>query len=264
MTVPDATTMRAILYSRVSTGRQTEGSSLEAQEAKCRRRAEDRGYEVVAVLCDAGLSGKDMARRPELMRAVAMLKVGLADALIVASVSRLSRSMADLSVLLRDHFAPRKGRKLAAALISVDEDFDTSTPAGRAMCQLLGVFAEFERSMVSARCSDSAAHNKAAGRCVGVAPYGWRGARRTGIANSGSWSRTRRSWSMSPSPSACGRRVRRCRQSATNSTRSGTGRGSAVPLLRIRPGRCCCRPSRRLRGSRHDRGSRVRPPRGAR
>ena len=103
-----------------------------------------------------------------------MVKAGLVDGIVVASLSRLSRSMADLSALIRDHFQPRKGRRASAALISVGEAFDTGTPAGRAMAQLLGVFAELEREMTSARCYKSAMHNRAQGRCVGSAPYGWR------------------------------------------------------------------------------------------
>ena len=128
--------MRIVGYARVSTGRQTEGSSLEAQAAKIRDYAQAHGHELVEVLVDAGLSGKAMDHRPALLKALAMVKLGTVDGIVVASLSRLSRSMADLSALIRDHFQPRKGRRASAALISVGEAFDTGTPAGRAMAQL--------------------------------------------------------------------------------------------------------------------------------
>jgi DNA invertase Pin-like site-specific DNA recombinase len=181
------------------------------------------GHEVVHVFVDAGLSGKAMDHRPDLLKALAMVKAGLVDGIVVASLSRLSRSMADLSALIRDHFQPRKGkgRRAAAALISVSEAFDTGSPAGRAMCQLLGVFAELEREMTSARCYDSAQHNKAQGRCVGTCLMAsGRSARRA--TSSASSCRTSPSSRLSGWPNACERRDGPCWRSATSCTALAT------------------------------------------
>jgi DNA invertase Pin-like site-specific DNA recombinase len=81
--------------------------------------------------------------RPELHRALDQLREG--DILVVWKLDRLSRSLKDLLHILE------KISDAGAGFRSLTENIDTSTPAGRMMLQMIGVFAEFERSMVRER-----------------------------------------------------------------------------------------------------------------
>jgi site-specific DNA recombinase len=87
---------QAIGYIRVSTEKQAnEGVSLEAQEARINAWCAANGYELVLPLSvDAGISGKKMENRPELLKALSSMKKGMA--LVSYSLSRLARSTKDL------------------------------------------------------------------------------------------------------------------------------------------------------------------------
>src|SRR4051812_25655214 len=107
---------RTIAYLRVSTDKQAErGVSLDAQRAKVKAYAELYDLELVEVVVDAGESAKFL-NRPDLQRALGMLKRHEADALLVVKLDRLTRSVVDLGRLVEGHFAPGK-----AALLSVGE-----------------------------------------------------------------------------------------------------------------------------------------------
>ena len=84
-----------------------------------------------------------MAYRPALDAALRSLKVG--DVLVVYKVDRLARSLSDLLAILR------RIEEAGAEFQSLTEPIDTTTPAGRLMLQLLGAFAEFERSLIRER-----------------------------------------------------------------------------------------------------------------
>ena len=81
--------------------------------------------------------------RPELHRALDQLRQG--DVLVVWKLDRLSRSLKDMLLILE------KITEAGAGFRSLTEHIDTTTPAGRMMLQMLGSFAEFERSMVRER-----------------------------------------------------------------------------------------------------------------
>jgi DNA invertase Pin-like site-specific DNA recombinase len=81
--------------------------------------------------------------RPELHRALDQLREG--DVLVVWKLDRLSRSLKDMLLILE------KITEAGAGFRSLTEHIDTTTPAGRMMLQMLGSFAEFERSMVRER-----------------------------------------------------------------------------------------------------------------
>src|SRR5690349_20842452 len=92
--------MQVLGYARVSTGEQADSrAGLEAQraaiEAECRRR----GWTIVEMIEDAGYSAKDL-KRPGIKRALEELGRGRADALVVAKLDRLSRSMIDFTALM--------------------------------------------------------------------------------------------------------------------------------------------------------------------
>jgi site-specific DNA recombinase len=158
---------QAIAYIRVSTHQQaTEGVSLEAQQARIRAWCETNGYELAEVCIDAGIGGSRMDNRPELQRALQALKKG--SALVVYSLSRLGRSTKDIlniSDLLQNK---------QADLVSLTEQFDTTTAAGKLMFGMMALLSEFERGLVSERTKMALAQKKANGEVYSPTPYGYR------------------------------------------------------------------------------------------
>lgn len=133
---------RAAIYCRVSQDSQT----VENQLLALKEVAERSGWSIVHVFTDEGISGaKGRDQRPGLdamMKAVARREVDLVAAW---SVDRLGRSLSDLVGLLSDLHSQ------GCDLFLHQQAIDTSTPSGKMLFQLLGVFAEFERSMIVAR-----------------------------------------------------------------------------------------------------------------
>ena len=123
---------RAVAYVRVSTDKQAStGLSLDAQRTKVTAYARLYDLELIDVIVDAGASAKTL-ERPGLTRALAMLEYGQADALVVVKLDRLTRSVRDLGHLLDRYFA--KGQW---ALMSVSENIDTRSAAGRLVLNVL-------------------------------------------------------------------------------------------------------------------------------
>lgn len=159
---PAGTPLRAVLYTRVSTAEQAEsGAGLAAQETVLRAEAVRRGWIVVDHLTDAGASGKSLTGRPALAQALQHVTSGTADALVVAKLDRLSRSLLDFAgVMARAH---REGW----ALVALDVDVDTTTPSGRLVANVMASVAEWERETIGARTRDSLAARKAQGVVLG-------------------------------------------------------------------------------------------------
>jgi DNA invertase Pin-like site-specific DNA recombinase len=151
---------RAAFYLRVSAGEQT----TENQRQALKTAAEQRGWQIVATYDDAGISGsKGRDKRPGLDTALKDAARGRYDVLCAWSVDRLGRSLLDLISGLQDLHAAR------VDLFLHQQALDTTTPAGRAMFGMLGVFAEFERSMIVARVNAGLARAKASGTKSGKA-----------------------------------------------------------------------------------------------
>jgi hypothetical protein len=141
---------RTIAYLRVSTDKQADrGVSLDAQRAKATAYAELYDLELVEVIVDAGESAKSLDR-PGLKRALGMLKAGEAEALLVVKLDRLTRSVVDLGTLLERYFAPGK-----AALLSVGEQIDTRSAAGRLVLNVLASVSQWEREAIGERVTSS-------------------------------------------------------------------------------------------------------------
>jgi DNA invertase Pin-like site-specific DNA recombinase len=88
-------------YARVSTAGQAEsGLSLSAQEEKIRAMAVVRGSELTELIVDAGESAKSL-KRPGITRVLSLVETGRVDAVIIAKLDRLTRSVADLAALLK-------------------------------------------------------------------------------------------------------------------------------------------------------------------
>lgn len=134
--------MIAIGYVRVSTDRQAEqGVSLEAQEAKIRAMATVQGNELIEVIIDAGESAENLSR-PGLARLMQLVGAGAVQAVIVAKLDRLTRSVKDLSALL-ELFEKKK-----VALVSVAESLDTGSAAGRLVITIMGAVSQWEREAI--------------------------------------------------------------------------------------------------------------------
>ena len=151
---------RVGIYARVSTGEQTTQNQLR----ELRTWAKNAGHNVVSVFEDAGISGaKGRDKRPGFD---AMLKAATRrefDVLAVWSSDRIGRSMPDLLETLQTIRATGLG------LYIHTQALDTTTPAGRALYQMLGVFAELEREMIVARVNAGMARAKANGTKSGKA-----------------------------------------------------------------------------------------------
>ena len=160
--------MKAIGYIRASTQGQVEdGVSLDAQEAKVRSWADLNNAAEVVIFRDEGISGKRSDNRPGLQDALAM--VGKGDALIVYSLSRLSRSTKDTLILSEILL------KKEADLVSLSEKIDTTTAAGKMVFRMLAVLSEFERDQISDRTRFALAHKKANGeKTGGTVPFGYK------------------------------------------------------------------------------------------
>ena len=146
--------LRAALYARVSTDRQ----STENQLCELRQSAQRQGWEVVGEFVDTGISGaKGRKDRPQLD---ALLKgVSRKDFDVVASwsVDRLGRSLIDLVSLLQELHST------GVDLYLHQQGINTTTPAGKALFGMMGVFAEFERGMIQERVRSGMARAKAKG-----------------------------------------------------------------------------------------------------
>ena len=161
---------RTVAYIRVSTDKQAEhGVSLEAQRAKVEAYASLYDLELVAVLVDAGVSAKSL-NRPALTEALSMVSTGKADALLVVKLDRLTRSVKDLGTLVDRYFARENG----PALMSVSEQIDTRSAAGRLVLNVLASVAQWEREATGERTSAAMAHKRSLGEYTGGRlPYGW-------------------------------------------------------------------------------------------
>ena len=133
---------RVAIYLRVSTDRQT----TDNQRRELKAVAERSGWQVVKVFEDAGVSGaKGRDHRPGLDAMMKAVNAKEFDLVATWSVDRLGRSLTDLLTILQG--LQDKG----VDLFLHQQGLDTSTTAGKAMFQMLGVFAEFERGIIKER-----------------------------------------------------------------------------------------------------------------
>lgn len=157
---------KAAAYTRVSTTRQaTEGLSLGEQDKRVRAYIKDKGWKLLDVFTDAGISGRK-DDRPELTKMLARL--GEIDVIVVPALSRLGRSNRHL----QDIF----GRLEAAdvELVSLSENIDTSTPTGNLLRNVLASLSQFEADLIGERVASSARARAVSGRPHGRASYGYR------------------------------------------------------------------------------------------
>jgi len=151
-------TRRAAICARVSTDNQT----TENQIRELRQHAKRMGWEIVQKYVDQGISGaKGREQRPAYDQ---MLKDAVRkefDVIAAWSVDRLGRSLQDLVVFLGEIHGKR------IDLYLHQQGLDTTTPAGKALFQMCGVFAEFERAMIVERVNAGLARARAQGKQLG-------------------------------------------------------------------------------------------------
>lgn len=147
--------MRAVGYLRVSTEEQgRSGLGLEAQRRSVAHAADLRGWRLAEVREEVASGGR-ADNRPELQAALA--SVGKGDALVVARLDRLSRSLVDFAAILE---RARRGRW---SVVALDLGVDTSTAAGEAMVNVLMTFAQFERRLIGERIAAALEAKRATG-----------------------------------------------------------------------------------------------------
>ena len=133
-------------YVRVSTQEQAnEGYSVGEQTDRLYKFADAMGWQVFKVYTDGGFSGANMDR-PALQSMIKDINAGFIEKVLVYKLDRLSRSQKDTLYLIEDVFLAHK-----CDFVSMSENFDTSTPLGRAMIGILSVFAQLEREQIKER-----------------------------------------------------------------------------------------------------------------
>ena len=149
---------RVAIYLRVSTSKQDTDNQRRELEAVAARS----GWDVVRVYEDAGISGaKGRDKRPGLDAMLKAVNAKEFDMVTAWSVDRLGRSLTDLLGILQG--LHDKG----VDLFLHQQGLDTSTTAGKAMFQMLGVFAEFERGIIRERVNAGLARAKVKGTKLG-------------------------------------------------------------------------------------------------
>ena len=159
MTYRKSTTIkRAAIYIRVS----TDGQTVDNQRLELEQAAKSAGWEIVGIYDDNGVSGaKSREQREAFDRLCKDATRRKFDVVMSWSVDRLGRSLQDLVGFLSELHA------LGVDLYLHQQGIDTTTPAGKAMFQMMGVFAEFERTMIQERVRAGLSRAKAQGKKLG-------------------------------------------------------------------------------------------------
>lgn len=137
--------IKGACYVRVSTDNQLENYSIEEQTDRLKAYCKAKDIQIVKIYTDGGYSGGNV-NRPALQQMLQDIDKGLIDSVIVYKLDRLSRSQKDTLMLIEDCFLAEN-----VDFVSVNENFDTSTPFGRAMIGILSVFAQLEKDQITER-----------------------------------------------------------------------------------------------------------------
>lgn len=132
-------------YVRVSTENQLENYSIKEQTERLKAYCKARDLTIINIYTDGGYSGSNI-NRPALQQMLKDITLEYIDTVIVYKLDRLSRSQKDTLLLIEDKFLANH-----IDFISVNENFDTSTPFGRAMIGILSVFAQLEKDQITER-----------------------------------------------------------------------------------------------------------------
>lgn len=152
--------MIAAIYSRKSVYTE-KGESIENQINLCKQYI-DNNYKIdeVKVYEDEGYSGKNIDR-PHFQMLLSDIRKKKIDVLVCYRLDRVARNVADFSNLIQEL------DKLGVSFVSISEQFDTSTPLGRAMMMIASVFAQLERETIAERVKDNMMELSKTGRWLG-------------------------------------------------------------------------------------------------
>ncbi|WP_084156244.1 recombinase family protein [Clostridium akagii] len=151
--------MKAAIYSRKSkfTGK---GESIENQIELCKNYASNLNIKEFIIYEDEGFSGKNLDR-PNFQKLLNDARDKKFDTLICYRLDRISRNIADFSNLINEL------EDVGIGFISIREQFDTTTPMGRAMMYIASVFAQLERETIAERVRDNMLELAKTGRWLG-------------------------------------------------------------------------------------------------
>ncbi len=153
---------RAAIYARVS----TDGQSTDNQLVALREVAERRGWEIVEVYIDHGISGaKGREKRPSFDRLLKDASRRKFHVVMAWAIDRMGRSLRDLVETI-EHL-----EATSIDLYLDQQNIDTTTLAGKLLFQITGTFAEFERSMIRQRVNAGLAKARVQGTKSGK-PFG--------------------------------------------------------------------------------------------
>jgi site-specific DNA recombinase len=162
-------TERVALYLRVSSEEQREAGTIQTQRAELDGYSGRMGFEVVGVYEDDGVSGMiPLHERPAGRRLLEDAKARKFDTVLIYRLDRLGRTQ--LGILDAQHRLEHMG----IALRSATEYYETVSPQGRLMFQILGSFSEFEKSSITRRTTDGLYRAHRNGRHLAPVPYGYR------------------------------------------------------------------------------------------
>jgi site-specific DNA recombinase len=137
--------IRVGCYVRVSTENQLENYSIEEQTSRLKAYCAAKDWTIYRIYTDPGFSGGN-TNRPALRQMLGDVHNGKLDMVAVYKLDRLSRSQKDTLMLIEDEFISHH-----VEFVSMSENFDTSTPFGRAMIGILSVFAQLEKDQITER-----------------------------------------------------------------------------------------------------------------
>lgn len=163
MTLDDLDSVRVGIYTRRSTDDEHQPHSIEAQDERLKSYVDSQPGWHVAMRFSDDASGATTDRE-DLRRALAAASAGLIDVLLVYRVDRFSRNLRDMVTLLDEL------DQYGVVFRSATEPFDTATPMGRMLVQMLGMFAQFERDTIIDRVINGMERKAAKGL--------WKGGRR--------------------------------------------------------------------------------------
>ena len=162
--------LRVATYTRVSTLEQAEeGYSIQEQQDKLEKYCELKDWTITHRYSDPGFSGSNI-KRPGIRELIAAAKQGDFDLVLVYKLDRLSRSQKDTLYLIEDVFQANQ-----VDFVSLSENFDTSTPFGKAMIGILSVFAQLEREQIKERMTMGKIGRAKSGKAMGWSnvPFGY-------------------------------------------------------------------------------------------
>jgi DNA invertase Pin-like site-specific DNA recombinase len=158
-------------YRRVSTDEQArDGFGMDAQEKKIRAYCELYELNLLRIISDPGLSGKDL-ERPGIQEVLSLLRQrkDAVQGLVVAKLDRLTRSLRDCSELIEEFFEEKRGKRL----FSVEESIDTRRAAGRLVLNVIMTVAQWEREVIGERTKDAMQAKIAKGERCGKVRFGY-------------------------------------------------------------------------------------------